>query len=377
MPPTKVKIERIAGDRSRQNTFHKRKLGLIKKAIELTVLTDCDCAIILRSAPTVMCPEGRFSAYCNKDLHELIGQYMTEPPSEYYTNAEYPRLAKEGYRVEGPMSGFAMQGGMPAIEVDVESGSHLHSEPEPPQSGGGDSNETKELKKRMADMEAELRKFRSLVDGQTSPSGKARHTSATPVQFGQHDHNRKRSPPLSFGSFFPIQNEEEGSAVQTKRQRQNDHRSEQQHQFPSEQQQHQFRSEQQQFRSEQQQESNVYGVEMEQSNLAFLDDIEQAQVAPNGLTLRRETSGSMNPNGVEMQRYHPVGREPSWDFSSTQPHPGMNSKGLTPFVTPNLLPGTVPPQCPPFPTEEGNEGGGATSATHPLTYSLMRALQRQ
>jgi|SaaInl85LU_5_DNA_1037374.scaffolds.fasta_scaffold170978_2 hypothetical protein len=37
MPPNKVRIERIEGNRMRQNTFHKRKLGLIKKAIELSV----------------------------------------------------------------------------------------------------------------------------------------------------------------------------------------------------------------------------------------------------------------------------------------------------------------------------------------------------
>lgn len=43
MPPNKVRIERIEGNRMRQNTFHKRKLGLIKKAIELTV-----CAPITR-----------------------------------------------------------------------------------------------------------------------------------------------------------------------------------------------------------------------------------------------------------------------------------------------------------------------------------------
>ena len=35
MPPAKVKIERIEDDKARQTTFHKRKTGLIKKAIEL------------------------------------------------------------------------------------------------------------------------------------------------------------------------------------------------------------------------------------------------------------------------------------------------------------------------------------------------------
>lgn len=90
MPPSKVKIERIVGDRTRQNTFHKRKLGLIKKAIELTVLCDCECAIILRSGPTVMCQEGRLSAYCNKDLEKMLKDALAEMPLEYYTNEVPP-----------------------------------------------------------------------------------------------------------------------------------------------------------------------------------------------------------------------------------------------------------------------------------------------
>mmetsp|Transcript_57313 Transcript_57313/g.134606 ORF Transcript_57313/g.134606 Transcript_57313/m.134606 type:complete len:255 (-) Transcript_57313:409-1173(-) len=95
MPPSKVKIERISGDRTRQNTFHKRKLGLIKKAIELTVLCDCECAIILRSGPTVTCLEGRMSAYCNKDLEKMLRDCLAELPMDHYTNAEYARFVKE------------------------------------------------------------------------------------------------------------------------------------------------------------------------------------------------------------------------------------------------------------------------------------------
>ena len=30
------------------------------------VLCDCDCAVILKSGPTVTCKEGRFMAYCSK-----------------------------------------------------------------------------------------------------------------------------------------------------------------------------------------------------------------------------------------------------------------------------------------------------------------------
>ena len=62
----------LQGDRVRQNTFHKRKMGLIKKAMELTVLCDCDCAVILKSGPTVTCKEGRFTAFCSKDLESLM-----------------------------------------------------------------------------------------------------------------------------------------------------------------------------------------------------------------------------------------------------------------------------------------------------------------
>jgi len=89
MPPAKVKIERIEGNRTRQNTYQKRKLGWIKKAIELTVLCDCDVAIILRSGPTITCRDGKLTAYCNKDLETMLKECLAELPVETYNNSEY------------------------------------------------------------------------------------------------------------------------------------------------------------------------------------------------------------------------------------------------------------------------------------------------
>ncbi|EKX35528.1 hypothetical protein GUITHDRAFT_79793 [Guillardia theta CCMP2712] len=71
MPLGKTRIERIPDDRTRQNTFHKRKMGLMKKAIELSILCDCDIAMVIKSKPTANCKEGRLLAYCNSDLKVL------------------------------------------------------------------------------------------------------------------------------------------------------------------------------------------------------------------------------------------------------------------------------------------------------------------
>ncbi|KAI9503723.1 hypothetical protein BX070DRAFT_191135, partial [Coemansia spiralis] len=46
----KIKIQMIKDERNRQVTFLKRKAGLLKKAYELSVLCDCEIAVIIFSS---------------------------------------------------------------------------------------------------------------------------------------------------------------------------------------------------------------------------------------------------------------------------------------------------------------------------------------
>ena len=43
----KIRITKILDERSRAATFAKRKHGLLKKAIELSILCDCEIALII------------------------------------------------------------------------------------------------------------------------------------------------------------------------------------------------------------------------------------------------------------------------------------------------------------------------------------------
>uniref|UniRef100_A0A7S0I1E5 MADS-box domain-containing protein n=1 Tax=Hanusia phi TaxID=3032 RepID=A0A7S0I1E5_9CRYP len=95
MPFGKTKIERIPDDRTRQNTFHKRKMGLMKKAIELSILCDCEIAMVIKSKPTANCKDGRLLAYCSSDLKALLEQCLDNLPQQIYSNEEYSRFGKD------------------------------------------------------------------------------------------------------------------------------------------------------------------------------------------------------------------------------------------------------------------------------------------
>lgn len=61
----KIRIERIAEERNRQVTFTKRKNGLLKKAMELSVLCDAEIAVIIFSSAA---GQTRLHDYCSTDL---------------------------------------------------------------------------------------------------------------------------------------------------------------------------------------------------------------------------------------------------------------------------------------------------------------------
>ena len=75
MGRNKIKIERIKSERNRNITYIKRKKGLIKKAMELSVL--CDVNIFLCLIPK---NSNQKSLFCSSDsVDDFIQKYITIP----------------------------------------------------------------------------------------------------------------------------------------------------------------------------------------------------------------------------------------------------------------------------------------------------------
>mmetsp|Transcript_4296 Transcript_4296/g.13764 ORF Transcript_4296/g.13764 Transcript_4296/m.13764 type:complete len:476 (+) Transcript_4296:384-1811(+) len=65
----KIRIERISDERNRQVTFTKRKNGLMKKAMELSVLCDCDIALVIFNS------NNKLFQYASADMDAILGKY--------------------------------------------------------------------------------------------------------------------------------------------------------------------------------------------------------------------------------------------------------------------------------------------------------------
>ncbi|XP_063259566.1 myocyte-specific enhancer factor 2B [Prinia subflava] len=115
----KIQISRILDQRNRQVTFTKRKFGLMKKAYELSVLCDCEIALIIFNSTN------RLFQYASTDMDKVLLKYTEySEPHESRTNSDIlETLKRKGL-------------GLESHELELEEG------PEPPGDKGrrlGDS----------------------------------------------------------------------------------------------------------------------------------------------------------------------------------------------------------------------------------------------
>jgi hypothetical protein len=76
----KIKIARISDERSRHATFAKRKNGLVKKAIELSILCDCEIALVIFNS------QQKLTQYASGNIDQTLSKFIDEKPMESYTN---------------------------------------------------------------------------------------------------------------------------------------------------------------------------------------------------------------------------------------------------------------------------------------------------
>ncbi|XP_008296257.1 myocyte-specific enhancer factor 2A-like [Stegastes partitus] len=79
----KIQITRIVDERNRQVTFMKRKFGLMKKAYELSVLCDCEIALIIFNG------SNKLFQYASTDMDKVLLKYTEyNEPHESRTNSD-------------------------------------------------------------------------------------------------------------------------------------------------------------------------------------------------------------------------------------------------------------------------------------------------
>ena len=91
----KIEIERIKDDKIRQITFMKRKAGLIKKAMELSILCDIDIGIIVHDPS-----KDNFFQYTANNNMNIFNKY-NEHNGDIHTlsNEDFDDLKKEGSKL--------------------------------------------------------------------------------------------------------------------------------------------------------------------------------------------------------------------------------------------------------------------------------------
>jgi len=130
----KIVIRKIQDERSRHATFAKRKNGLIKKAMELSILCGCEIALVMFNS------QGKLIQYSSGDIDQTLSKFIDEKPQEAYTNEHLPNFANKDDKdkrsdgedgqprpllLEGPGSvnqfAYATAGGMPSMMPSSQS----------------------------------------------------------------------------------------------------------------------------------------------------------------------------------------------------------------------------------------------------------------
>ncbi|XP_037326497.2 myocyte-specific enhancer factor 2B [Pungitius pungitius] len=114
----KIQISRILDQRNRQVTFTKRKFGLMKKAYELSVLCDCEIALIIFNSTN------RLFQYASTDMDKVLLKYTEySEPHESRTNTDIlETLRRKGLGLDGS-------------ELDGEESMQVAAEKYPPSEG--------------------------------------------------------------------------------------------------------------------------------------------------------------------------------------------------------------------------------------------------
>jgi hypothetical protein len=88
MGRNKIKIEKITNERTRVATFNKRKNGLLKKAMELSILCGSEVALIVIG-------NNKLTQYSSSDMDQLLLRYTDggfDEPQAIWTNQDYHQL---------------------------------------------------------------------------------------------------------------------------------------------------------------------------------------------------------------------------------------------------------------------------------------------
>ena len=86
MGRNKIKIEKIDSERKRTATYTKRSHGLIKKAMELSILCECEVSLFIFA-------NDKLVVYSSKDVKDTLIKFV-EFKSNYfsYSNQDYPAI---------------------------------------------------------------------------------------------------------------------------------------------------------------------------------------------------------------------------------------------------------------------------------------------